>query len=78
MNKYISIIITTLFVNTFLSCEKTTENAVDNTISNTNKEVIKKRWDDKIDSVSYAIGLDVAMRLNQQFDNFNYVPEVLD
>ena len=72
MNKYISIIITTLFVNTFLSCEKTTENAVDNIISNTNKEVIKKRWDDKIDYVSYAIGLDVAMRLNQQFDNFNY------
>jgi len=39
---------------------------------NTFNEKIQKKWDDRIDSVSYAIGLDVAMRLDQQFDQFNH------
>ena len=72
MNKYISLIIFCFFIIAILSCEKETVSTVDNKISMTKEERIEKRWDDKIDSVSYAIGLDVAMRLNQQFDKFNY------
>ena len=72
MNKYSLLISFWFFINATLSCEKAPVRTVDNKISMTKEERIEKRWDDKIDSVSYAIGLDVAMRLNQQFDKFNY------
>ena len=73
MNKYFSLVTFWFFMIATLSCEKAPPvSTVDNKISMTKEERIEKRWDDKIDSVSYAIGLDVAMRLNQQFDKFNY------
>ena len=72
MNKYFSLVTFWIFMIATLSCEKAPVSTVDNIIPMTKKERIEKRWDDKIDSVSYAIGLDVAMRLNQQFDKFNY------
>ena len=73
MNKYFSLVTFWFFMIATLSCEKAPPvSTVDNKISMTKEERIEKRWDDKIDSVSYAIGLDVAMRINQQFDKFNY------
>ena len=71
MKKYLSIF-TLLVLSAFFSCEKNSNLTVDNNVSNSREEMIKKRWDGRIDSVSYAIGLDVAMRLDQQFDKFNY------
>ena len=71
MKKYLSIF-TLLVLSALFSCEKNSNLTVDNNVSNSREEMIKKRWDDRIDSVSYAIGLDVAMRLDQQFDKFNY------
>ena len=56
----------------FLSCDKPSRRIIDNKTSMTKEERIQKRWDNRIDSVSYAIGLDVAMRLDQQFDRFDY------
>ena len=71
MKKYLSIF-TLLVLSALFSCEKNSNLTVDNNVSNSREEMIKKRWDGRIDSVSYAIGLDVAMRLDQQFDKFNY------
>ena len=66
-----------VFISTFLvfhSCNQNTENNIDNSpyVQLSKDERINKRWNDRIDSVSYAIGLDVATRLNQQFDKFNH------
>ena len=71
MNKFliVNVFLLTLF---YYSCEKSTVNAVDNKITLTKEERVQQRWDNRIDSVSYAIGLDVAMRLEQQFDKFNH------
>ena len=52
--------------------EATSDNAIDNKITLTAEERIQRRWENRIDSVSYAMGLDVAMRLEQQFDKFNH------
>ena len=46
--------------------------AIDNKVSLSRKEMIAQRWQGRIDTVSYAIGVDVAMRLEQQFDKINY------
>tara|TARA_S200000501_G_scaffold363302_1_gene394059 strand:+ start:671 stop:1420 length:750 start_codon:yes stop_codon:yes gene_type:complete len=71
MNKFL-IVNVFLLTSFYYSCEKSTENAVDNKITLTKEERVQQRWDNRIDSVSYAIGLDVAMRLEQQFDKFNH------
>ena len=51
----------------FQSCNQTTNDTLDNAPAKdlTKDEKIQKKWDDRIDSVSYVIGLDVAMRLDQ-------------
>ena len=71
MNKFL-IVNVFLLTSFYYSCEKSTENAVDNKITLTKEKRVQQRWDNRIDSVSYAIGLDVAMRLEQQFDKFNH------
>ena len=71
MNKFLIIIIL-LLTSFYYSCEKPSKNSVDNKITLTKEERIQQRWENRIDSVSYAMGLDVAMRLEQQFDKFNH------
>ena len=71
MNKFLIVKIF-LLTSFYYSCEKSLENTVDNKITLTKEERIQQRCDNRIDSVSYAMGLDVAMRLEQQFDKFNH------
>tara|TARA_Y100000996_G_scaffold400982_1_gene371484 strand:+ start:641 stop:1378 length:738 start_codon:yes stop_codon:yes gene_type:complete len=71
MNKFLIIIIL-LLTSFYYSCEKPSKNSVDNKITLTKEERIQQRWENRVDSVSYAMGLDVAMRLEQQFDKFNH------
>ncbi len=71
MNRYL-FLTTYSALSIFTSCDKPPENAIDNKITLTKEERVQRRWDNRIDSVSYAIGLDVAMRLEQQFDKFNH------
>ena len=70
-NIYFSLFLALIFVQ---SCNQTSNDTLDNAPIKdlTRDEKIQKKWDDRIDSVSYAIGLDVAMRLDQQFDQFNH------
>ena len=71
MNKFLIIIIL-LLTSFYYSCEKPSKNSVDNKITLTKEERIQQRWENRVDTVSYAMGLDVAMRLEQQFDKFNH------
>ncbi len=70
-NCYLSLFLALIL---FQSCNQTTNDTLDNAPIKdlTKDEKIQKKWEDRIDSVSYAIGLDVAMRLDQQFDQFNH------
>ena len=71
MNKYLFLLINATFL-VIASCDKPRKAEVDNNRKLTKEERVQRRWDNRIDSVSYAIGLDVAMRLEQQFDKFNH------
>ena len=74
MRNFYTIIVLFLFC-IISACNKDKANeseAIDNKVSLSRKEMIAQRWQGRIDTVSYAIGVDVAMRLEQQFDKINY------
>ena len=74
MRNFYTIIVLFLFcIISACNKDKTNESeAIDNKVSLSRKEMIAQRWQGRIDTVSYAIGVDVAMRLEQQFDKINY------
>ena len=73
MRRFYLIIYLLLLFNIIACNKKKTEDSakIDNKAL-TREEIIAQRWESRIDTVSYAIGLDVAMRLDQQFDKLNH------